>query len=272
MRSIFAGKGFLKPPKPVSYAVFRRFQGCTPFQTEVNLLRTPAFRILIPAALLLILGTQDGFSQEGRADLPTVAVLDFTGFLMGEGGNSVPLGKAVSSMLVTELSGREGLRVIERQELQSILTEQRLALSGRVDESTAIQVGRLVGAQYVILGQVSSIGETTRMDMRAVDVETSEVLEVQKLLDETSELLSMVVRIADIFSQKLKLDAPAARPQMEAIPVQATIAFSRGVDFEDKGDKEKAIEQYREALRIHPNHRDAQKALDRLIQGGGEDR
>ena len=58
---------------------------------------------------------------------------------------------------------------------------------------------------------------------------------------------------------------------MEKIPVQATIAFSRGVDFEDKGEPEQAIEQYERALEIHPGHRDAQKALVRL-QGGGNDR
>ncbi len=235
-------------------------------------MRTPIPRTLAAAAFILMVGGQGGFAQEGPPDLPTVAVLDFTGLMIGEGGNSAPLGKAVSAMLVTELSGREGMRVIERQQLQDILTEQRLSLSGRVDEDTAIEVGVMVGAQYIIHGQVTSIGDMTRMDMRAVDVETSEVLEVQKLSDKTSELLSLVVRMADIFTQKLRLDPPSARARMEAIPVLATIAFSRGVDFEDKGDKEKAMEQYQEALRIHPGHRDAQKALDRLTGGGGEDR
>jgi len=174
-------------------------------------------------------------------------------------------------MLTTELSTREGMRVIERQNLQVLLQEQRLALSGRVDENTAIEIGRMVGAQYVIHGQVTSIGETTRMDMRAVDAETGEVFEVQKVSGETTELLSLVVRIADIFSQQLHLTPPSARAGMENIPVQATIAFSRGVDFEDKGEPEQAIEQYERALEIHPGHRDAQKALVRL-QGGGNDR
>jgi len=205
---------------------------------------------------------------EGQ-ELPTVAVMDFSGFLLGESGNSGPLGKAVSSMLVTELSGREGFRVIERQELQTLLSEQRLSLSGRVDESTAIEVGKMVGAGYVILGSAASVGETTRIDMRIVDVETSEVLEVQKLSDRTVDLLSMVVRIADIFGEKLHLPAPTARPEPEPIPVLATIAFSRGVDFEDKGDVAKAIEQYREALRIAPHHQGAREALERLSQGEG---
>jgi len=234
-------------------------------------LRTIAPPILVFAILLLLFSGRESMAQGTDPDLPGVAVMDFTGLMIGQGGNSVPLGKAVSAMLTTELSGRDGMRVIERTLLQEMLTEQRLALSGRVDESTAIEVGRMVGAQYVIHGAVTSIGDVTRMDMRAVDVETSEILEVQKLSGATTELLSLVVRMADIFSQQLQLDPPSARADVENIPVQATIAFSRGVDFEDKGETPQAIEQYERALEIHPGHRDAQKALERL-QGGGDDR
>lgn len=242
-----------------------------PFQTEDIHLRILAPRILVLAVLLLFFGGREAMAQGVEPVLPGVAVMDFTGLMIGQGGNSAPLGKAVSAMLTTELSGRDGMRVIERTLLQQMLTEQRLALSGRVDESTAIEVGRMVGAQYVIHGAVTSIGDMTRMDMRAVDVETSEILEVQKLSGATTELLSLVVRMADIFSQQLQLDPPSARADTESIPVQATIAFSRGVDFEDKGEAQQAIEQYERALEIHPGHRDAQKALDRL-QGGGDDR
>jgi tetratricopeptide (TPR) repeat protein len=103
-------------------------------------------------------------------------------------------------------------------------------------------------------------------------VETSEILEVQKLTDQTSELLSLVVRMADIFVQKLQLDPPSARPEMATIPVQATIEFSRAVDFEDRGEREKAIEHYRKALEIHPDHREARRALERLTGGEGGER
>jgi TolB-like protein len=233
-------------------------------------LRYHAPRVLVLAALVTLSGGRQGMGQEASQDLPTVAVLDFTGLMIGEGVNSAPLGKAIAAMLVTELSNREGIRVIERYHLQDLLTEQRLSLSGRVEDDTALEVGLIVGAQYTIYGQVTTLGETTRMDMRVVNVETTEVMEVEKLSDQTSELLSMVVRMADMFSEKLQLEPPSAREEVAEIPVQATIAFSRGVDFEDRGETERAIEQYRRALEIFPAHRDAQKALDRLLGGGGD--
>jgi len=112
---------------------------------------------------------------------------------------------------------------------------------------------------------------TWRLPM-AVDVETSEVLEVQKLSDRTSELLSLVVKMADLFAAKLQLEPPSERRKIEQIPVQATIEFSRGVDFEDRGDTAQAVEHYRKALEIFPNHRDARKALERLEKTGGAER
>ena len=222
------------------------------------------------AALALLLATGVAQAQTTTPDVPTVAVLDFTGLMVGQGGNSAPLGKAVSAMLITELIGRPGVKVIERAQLQDLLTEQKLSLSGRVDEGTALEVGKLVGAQYVIHGQVTSIADNLRMDMRAVDVETSEIMEVQKLSGRTDDLLDVVVKMADLFSSKLKLPAPSARPGVAKIPVLATVEFSRGVDFEDKGDNEKALEHYRAALKIHPDHRDAKVAIERLEHGGNE--
>ena len=138
-----------------------------------------------------------------------------------------------------------------------------------MDESTALEVGKLVGAQYVIHGQVTSIADNLRMDMRAVNVETSEIMEVQKLSGRTDDLLDVVVKMADQFSTKLHLPAPAHGGAAK-IPVLATVEFSRGVDFEDKGDVDHALEHYRAALKIHPDHRDAKAAIERLEKGGND--
>lgn len=207
--------------------------------------------------------------QADVADLPTVGILDFTGFMLTDPASSASLGKAVSAMLITEMSGREGIRVIERQDLRRLLEEQALAVSGMVDDDTAIEIGRLLGAQYMVFGSATISGEM-RLDMRAVDVETSEILEVQKLVGAPEELLDILVRASDRFSERLSLAPPSERAAMQEIPIRATIEFSRGVDFEDKGDTTQAIEHYRAALAIHPTHREAQRALDRLLNGGGE--
>ncbi len=222
--------------------------------------------VLVAVLAIAALSVQDVSAQV--TDVPTVAVMDFNGFMLGDGGNSVNLGKAVSAMLVTEFSGREGIEVVERQALNDLLQEQRLALSGRVTESSAVEIGKLLGVQYMFYGQVASIANNLRIDIRAVDVETSEVISVLKKMDETSELLSVIVNMADDFSGVLNLVAPSSRPDLAPIPVPAIIAFSRGVDYEDKGETAQALEQYNAALEIYPDYVDAVRAVARL--GGGE--
>jgi TolB-like protein len=223
--------------------------------------------VLAAALTAVTLAVQEAPAQT-TADVPTVAVMDFNGFMLGEAGNSVNLGKAFSAMLVTEFTGRPGMRVVERQRLNDILTEQKLALSGRVDESTAIKVGKLLGVQYVFLGAVTSLGDQLRVDIHATDVETSQVVSAMKKNDKTTNLLDVVVSIADDFAKKLDLTPPSERPAVEPIPIKATIEFSRAVDFEDKGDTAKAMEHYQKVLEIYPNHRDAKAALARLQTGG----
>lgn len=223
------------------------------------------------AAILALLGlAAPAHAQSPSGDLPTVAVSDFEGFLLGEAGNSAPVGKAVATMLITELSGREGIRVVERYRLQELLTEQKLSLSGRVDAQTLARIGEMVGAGYFVFGQVSGVGNAMRMDVRLVDAETSEVLEVQKLSSQPDRLLSMVVQLADLFMAELELEPPSARPEVAEIPVRATIDYSRAVDYEDRGEIERAVEHYRRALEAHPDHREARAALERLGAGRSE--
>ena len=221
--------------------------------------------------LFLVLTLAGSARAQQGGELPTVAVLDFTGFLLGEAANSEALGKAVSSMLITELSGRDGLRVIERYRLQDILTEQSLSLSGRVDEGSAVGIGQMVGAQYIIHGQITGVGEEIRMDIRAVNVETSQVMEVHKLTSQMNRLLAAVVEVADEFGGQLNLAPPTARTETTTIPVGATIEFSRGLDMEDQGNMEQALTHYHRALEIFPDHRDARAAVNRLA-GQEEDR
>lgn len=222
--------------------------------------RTLAFATVVAVAALPPAATE----AKAQQDVPTVAVMDFNAFMMGEGGASVNLGKAISAMLVTEFSVRDGMRIVERQQLNDLIQEQDLSLSGRIDDAVAVEVGKLLGVQYILLGQAMSIVDNLRIDIRAVDVETSEVVAVMKKTDETVQLLNVVVQLADEFGEALNLTPPSQRPEVEEIPVAATIALSRALTYEDEGQTEQAIEQYEAVLAIHPTHRDARRALERL--------
>jgi len=79
-----------------------------------------------------------------------VAVLPFT-----ESGKAAIAAK-VQAHAMTALTETNDpfLKVVDRENLERILEEQRLGLSGIVDESTAVRVGNLIGAQAVLMGNV----------------------------------------------------------------------------------------------------------------------
>ena len=86
-----------------------------------------------------------------------IAVLDFefasTGQTWSWWGGVAP-SQGVSDLLTNKLVDGGAYTLIERSRIQAVLQEQNLALSGRIDASTAAQVGRILGADAVVIGSV----------------------------------------------------------------------------------------------------------------------
>ena len=127
----------------------------------------------------------------------------------------------------------------------------------------------MLGVQYFFFGQASSLGGMLRLDIRAVDVETSRtVTSLSRTGAPTTALFTEIVSFAAEFAANLDLVALADRPEAAEIPVSAVIAYSRALDFENRGDTESAIEQYEAALAAFPAYLAAERALERLRGGG----
>ena len=89
---------------------------------------------------------------------PTIAVIEFKNESgAGWWGNGV--GWELSGMLSNELASSRAFAVLERSKIQSVLEEQNLAASGRVNAATGARMGKLVGAQYLIAGTVTAYEE-----------------------------------------------------------------------------------------------------------------
>jgi len=71
------------------------------------------------------------------------------------------VGWELSGMLANELASTGDFRVLERNKLESVLAEQDLGASGRVRQSTAAKIGKLTGAQFLVMGTVTSFEENT---------------------------------------------------------------------------------------------------------------
>jgi hypothetical protein len=66
--------------------------------------------------------------------------------------------------------------MIERRDIDAVLTEQNFQLSGYVDDDSAVSIGKFLGATVVITGSVNGAGARKRLVLKALDVRTAEIL------------------------------------------------------------------------------------------------
>jgi len=71
-------------------------------------------------------------------------------------------GTGVSDMLATALVKSGKFVVVERKEIDKVLQEQKMGLSGVITEQTAPQVGRMLGVDMLVVGSVSELGTKER--------------------------------------------------------------------------------------------------------------
>ena len=212
--------------------------------------------------------------QETR---PTIAILDFDiGATIGQDPEDYQaLRRGLAGMTISELAANPGVRVVERGQIQQILQEQDLARSDRIDQATALRVGRLLNARYMVTGTLYDVRGAFRIDARLFDVETSQILRTQRVNGRLDNVFDLVTQLAGQLMQAANLpplerraDAEQpARPATGAPTQQAVMAYSRAVLYSDRGDTQRAVEQYRRALTAFPQYTQARSECNRLQAG-----
>jgi len=99
----------------------------------------------------------------------TIAVLDFESI-----GSEEHLGKAVSEIMRTELIDTNRYLVVERAQISKALSEQKLQMYGLIDDKSAIELGKMLGADLIVIGSVVKIGTSYTINSRIIDTKTGE--------------------------------------------------------------------------------------------------
>jgi translation initiation factor 1 (eIF-1/SUI1) len=101
----------------------------------------------------------------------TVAVFDFE----SKDEAVRDLGPKVSALVNARLSAEPQLITVERAELEKVLGEQELGLSGTVSTESAAKVGNLTGAKVLVTGRVFKVDSDLILVAKIIGTETSRV-------------------------------------------------------------------------------------------------
>jgi TolB-like protein len=224
------------------------------------------------ASLLLLIGLAAGAAR-AQDRRPVVAVLPL------ENGGSYgrdkeefdALRRGIAGLLIAELGQNTAIRLVGREQAQKQVDEQGGASAERIDAATAAKIGRQLGARYVIVGTYVDLYGDFRVDARIVDVESGEVAKVVRSdpkLSDRKQMYKIIQSVAERVADGAKLPPlPAPKAQAAAarnVPAEAVAHYSRALLYQDRGDRQRAIEAYGKAVGAAPEFAEAREGLRQL--------
>jgi len=124
---------------------------------------------------------------------------------------------ALSNYIIEELTANvvnnRILAVVDRKQLDTIRTEQRFQISGEVDDKDALSIGQFSGANTIVTGSITAVGNRYRLSIRALDVKTARVQGQYSKNNINSPMVTTFLKQA--------APAPATKPAAETRPAPA---------------------------------------------------
>ena len=233
-------------------------------------MRSGSLGIVVSLVLLAPLGAGLAAQGRGQDTRPGIAVLPFdnSGSYGQDKENFEALEKGIAGMMISELAANPSARVVEREQIEKLVAEQNLGSSGKVSPETAAKVGKLVGARYVITGAFIDFYGDFRLDARMINVETSEIVKVESDRMQRDHLFDIIRSLATRLMKDVNLPPlpknVSDQRMSRQVPTEALTYYSRALLYQDRGQKDKAIDMYNRALAVFPEYAEAQTGLQRV--------
>lgn len=200
----------------------------------------------------------------------SVAVLYFRN--ISEWRELTPLLKGLAEVLITDLGKVQRLKIVKRKKVQLLLDELHLTPSGLLDQLKMRDTGRMLGAGKLITGGIERVDNTRiRLTAGVVDTKTGQLqgesVQAAGRLSEIPELEKiLLVGLLKSLGVRLNSDEAKALQQFPTKNNLAFIAFSKGLDFEDRNIIRQAKYQYAKAINLDAEFKLAKQRLAQLSQ------
>jgi TolB-like protein len=114
------------------------------------------------------------FAKNGAVSFHRVAIPHFKN--ASPNADKEKVGQLVAEILSVELAEEKKFVIVERERMDQIMKEHRLKDLGVVDEGSAAEFGKILGAQSLVLGTVTEAGPSYIVTVRQVDAEKGDVI------------------------------------------------------------------------------------------------
>ncbi|MDO8734929.1 MAG: CsgG/HfaB family protein [Elusimicrobiota bacterium] len=150
----------------------------------------------------------DVYKSKPKAEVPaTIAVFPFQ---TDEKLEKQKVNFAVREIFSHDLLELNTFKIVERTELEKLLEEQKLGLSGVIETDSAVKIGKLMSAKLLVLGSINRLGSSYQISARLINTETGEVM--------SSEFTEVAVKV---FEQEAAPYLTTLAPETQGIGIYA---------------------------------------------------
>ncbi len=186
---------------------------------------------ILLAAVILVFAVPAAFAQETNAVGIAVLDLQANGIAESEAVALTEMLRAGISKTIKEQSAKitENYNFIERSQMDKIFDEFEIQGTGCTDISCAIEFGKMLNVDKIVLGSVSLVGSTYMVIVRTVDVKTGKAL--TSVDRKQRGIIDNVIDLMPIVAHELLTGERLAAPEItlpQSTPDPAAIAESGG--------------------------------------------
>jgi eukaryotic-like serine/threonine-protein kinase len=212
------------------------------------------------------LGRDAAASEHAKAGRKSVAVMTFSNTTRSPEDDWI--GSGIAETMTADLKEIAGLTVIGRAQVFDAIKHLSGSDLAQISGGLAIDIGRRIGAAFIVGGGYQRLGPMIRITVECVDVRTGALVRTLKVDGKVDDLFSLQDRLVTELSQGL---APAshessltAAARRETESLEAYQAFTRGVmnlRLATPESLQRCIALFEEALGIDPRYASAWAAL-----------
>jgi TolB-like protein len=153
-------------------------------------------------------------------------------------------------MMINYMNGGTDLKVIERERIQWLLNELELQQQeGKVDQSTAVRTGKLLGANAVVFGSYTVFEGKMMILARVVKVETGEVILGEQVTGSPDDFFELIEDLSTKITRSINVEMEEAKMgTSETKSLDAMMAYSDGLSLLEDGEYRAAREKFLQAV------------------------
>jgi serine/threonine protein kinase/Flp pilus assembly protein TadD len=252
-----------------------RAESRTPLTREVTV-KFKLNRVIFPAAAFIFLAVLGfiawslfspgsvAYPENGK---PSFAVMHFEN---NTGDTNLEhWRKALSDLLIADLSQSKFLNVLSPERLYDLMDEMNLLDIPSYSSRVLQDLAERAGVKYILVGKMTKAGETLRLNTTLQDAETGEVLGRQQVEGEreaslftmVDELTRLVKEDFQLTEKEIAADFDQAVEQITTASTEAFNYYREGMKYQNQGDYSKSIPLMELAVAVDPDFGMAYRTL-----------